>query len=147
MRTIGSKYNPVQQQLITEKILSISKQIYDKVKTERPDEDEHFYLATTWLRRFFADKRPYLHGDKLSDEELGNMSWTETMQFAILDSPDSIRALSLYMVHKECPREYLKYIKEFNKLTETVVEAKKTGTFMDVYKQKNPRIVMKSGQQ
>lgn len=147
MRLIGSKYNPVQQHHITEKILSVSKQIYDKVRMERPDEDEHFYLATTWLRRFFSDKRAYRHGNKLSDKELGNMSWTETMQFAILDPPGSIRALSLYMVYKECPREYLKYIKEFNKLMEPVAETKKNGTFMDVYKQKNPRIVLRSEQQ
>ncbi|MEE9584673.1 MAG: hypothetical protein V3W51_04250 [Candidatus Brocadiales bacterium] len=142
-----SKYNPVQQQLIAEKILSISQQVYDKVKMDRPDEDEHFYLATAWLRRFFRDKRPYLLGDRLSDEELDRLSWTETMQFSILDPPDSMRALGLYMIYKECPREYLKYVREYNKLMEPVTEARENETFMDIYRQKNPRIVMRSEEQ
>lgn len=141
---LGSKYNPFQQQVITKKILSVCKQIYERVKQERPDEDEHFYLATTWLRRFFSDGRAYMQGEKLSQEELGKMSWTETIEFSILDPPHSIRALSLYMIHKECPREYLKYIKEYNQLMAPVTEANKNGTFMEVYKQKNPRIAMRS---
>lgn len=144
---IGSKFNPFQQRIITEKILSVSKQIYDKVKEERPDEDEHFYLATTWLRRYFSDGRAYQQGDKLSEKELGKMSWTETMQFSVLDPPDSLRALSLYMVYKECPREYLKYIQEYNKLMGPVTKANENGTFIEIYKQKNPRIVRKSEQQ
>ncbi len=147
MRMKRPKYNPVQQQLIAEKILSISQQVYDKVKMDRPDEDEHFYLATTWLRRFFRDKRAYLLGDRLSDEELDRLSWTETMQFSILDPPDSIRALGLHMIYKECPREYLKYVREYNKLMEPVTEARENETFMDIYRQKNPRIVMRSEEQ
>lgn len=65
---LGSRPNPFQQRAITQKILSICKQIYEKVKHERPGEDEHFYLATTWLRRFFRDGRAYMQGEKLSKE-------------------------------------------------------------------------------
>ena len=142
-----SRLNPVQQQVITKKILSITRQIYDKVKEERPDEDEHFYLATTWYRKHFKDKRPYQQDDPLLEGELSRLSWTETMQFATLDPPASIRALSLYMVYKECPREYLKYVQEYNKLMEPVMTALEDDTFMEVYRGKNPRIVMRSDQE
>lgn len=139
-----SGLDPAQQQVVTKNILSITRQIYDKVKEERPDEDEHFYLATTWYRKHFEDKRPYRQGDPLLEGELDRLSWTETMQFAILDPPDSIRVLSLYMVYKECPREYLKYVQEYNELMEPVTTALEDDTFMEVYREKNPRIVMRS---
>ncbi len=147
MALIRSKYEAHHQAAVAKRILSITSEICEKVRSERPDEDEHFYLATTWLRRFFSCQRAYQHGERLSDEELGNLSWTETMDYSILWPPHSVRALGLYMVHRECPKEYLKHIKEYTALMAPVTEAKKNGTFMDIYKQMNPRIVMKSQQE
>lgn len=146
MRMMRSKYDAFNQAAVAKRILSITSEIYEKVRSERPDKDEHFYLATTWLRRFFSCKQAYQHGKKLSDEELGNLSWTETINFSILTPPNSVRAMGLYMVYKECPKEYLKHVKEYNTLMALVTEVKKNGTFMDFYKQMNPRIVMKSQQ-
>jgi hypothetical protein len=146
MRMMRPKYDPFHQAAVAKKLLSLTSEIYEKVRSERPDEDEHFYLATTWLRRFFSGKKAYQYGERLSDEELGNLSWTETIDFSILTPPNSLRAMSLYMVYKECPKEYLKHVKEYNTLMTLVTEVKKNGTFMDFYKQMNPRIVMKSQQ-
>lgn len=147
MRSKRPMHEAFIQKELTDKILSVCKQVYHIVRQECPDEDEHFYLATTWFRKHFRDKRPYRQGEELSEAELGEVSWTETMQFAILEPPDSIRAMSLYIVHKECPREYLKYVNEYNRLMKPVKAAGDHEGFMEVYRLRNPKIVARSEQE
>jgi len=139
---------------LAQDIIKANEKTYRRVRKERPGEDEHFYLATTLLRRFLTKLEvtgktlPSLEKLNLEQEEkqqaekhqLNNIAWNETRLFSVLDPPDSIRALALYVVYKEVPSEAHRYEEEYNRIMEPVMKMEKDGTFMDLYRKKNPNI-------
>jgi hypothetical protein len=136
---------------LAEDIIKANEKTYWKVRSERPGEDEHFYLGTTLLRRFEARKQlgqnflssmTQKHGLSPKDEKemLNMITAAETRLFSVLDPPDSIRALALYIVHKELPSEAHLYEEEYNKIMEPVIKMEEDGTFMDLYRKKNPNM-------
>jgi len=139
---------------LAEDIIKANEKTYRRVRKERPGEDEHFYLATTLLRRFLTKLEvtgktlPSLEKLKLEQEEKQQaekhqsniIAWNETRLFSVLDPPNSIRALALYIVYKEVPSEAHRYEEEYNRIMEPVMKMEKDGTFMDIYRKKNPNI-------
>jgi len=126
---------------LAEDIIKANEKTYWKVREERPGEDEHFYLATTLLRRFEARKKLGQDLGLLNDKEnLNLVTNSETMSFSVLDPPKSIRALALYIVYKEIPSEAYRYEEEFNKIMEPIIRMREDGTFMGLYRKKNPNI-------
>ncbi len=124
---------------------------YWKVRGERPGEDEHFYLDTTLLRRFEARKQlgqnllysvTQKYGLSLKDEKemLNMITAAETRLFSVLEPPDSIRALALYIVYKEVPSEAHRYEEEYNKIMGPIMEMEEDGTFMHLYRKKKPNM-------
>ena len=137
---------------LAEEIIKANEKTYWKVRDERPSEEEHFYLASTLLRRFEARKQlgqnilanmKQKYGFSSEDEKemLSMIAFTETRLFSVLDPPDSIRALALYIVYKEIPSEAQHYEEEYNKIMEPIMKMEEDGTFMDIYRKKNPNIV------
>jgi hypothetical protein len=126
---------------LAEDIVKANEKTYWKVREERPGEDEHFYLATTLLRRFEARKKLGQDLGLLNDKEnLNLVTNSETMSFSVLDPPKSIRALALYIVYKEVPSEAYRYEEEYNRIMEPVMRMEENGTFMDLYRKKNPNM-------
>jgi hypothetical protein len=126
---------------LAEDIIKANEKTYWKVREERPGEDEHFYLATTLLRRFEARKKLGQDLGLLNDKEnLNLVTNSETMSFSVLDPPKSIRALALYIVYKEVPSEAYRYEEECNRIMEPVMKMEENGTFMDLYRKKNPNM-------
>lgn len=139
---------------LAEDIIKANERTYWKVRKERLSEEEHFYLATTLLRRFLTKLEvtertlPSLEKLKLEHEEkqrvekhqLNTIAWNETRLFSVLDPPDSIRALALYIVYKEAPSEAHRYEEEYNRIMGPVMKMEEDGTFMDLYRKKNPNI-------
>jgi hypothetical protein len=126
---------------LAEDIIKAMEKTYWRVKKEKPGEDEHFYLASTLLRRFEVRKKLGQDLGLLNHKESLNLIvFNETMTFSILDPPESIRALSLYIVYKEVPSEAYRYEDEFNKIMEPVLKMEENGTFMSIYRKKNPTI-------
>jgi hypothetical protein len=136
---------------LAEDILKANEKTYWKGRSERPGEDEHFYLSTTLLRRLEARKQ--LGQDFLSSakqrfglspkdekEMLNIIIAAETRLFSVLDPPDSIRALALYIVYKEVPSEAHRYEEEYNRIMGPIVKMEEDGTFMDLYRKKNPNM-------
>jgi len=145
---------------LAEDIIWANETTYWKVRQELPNEDEHFYLATTLYRRFTArieytgkdplnnpELEPFyasLGSNKLSSEAKETsrsiFSYTETRLFSVLDPPNSIRALALYVVYKELPSEAHRYAKEFNRIMEPIQKMEEDATFWGLYRKKNPNI-------
>jgi len=136
---------------LAEDIIMANEKTYWKVRSERPGEDEHFYLDTTLLRRFEARKQlgqnflssvTQKYGLSLKDEKemLNMITAAETRLFSVLDPPDSIRTLALYIVYKEVPSEAHRYEEEYNKIMGPIMEMEEDGTFMDLYRKKNPNM-------
>jgi hypothetical protein len=136
---------------LAEDIIKANEETYWKVRSERPGEDEHFYLGTTLLRRFEARKRlgqNFLSGvaqeyglsPKDGKEMLNMITAAETRLFSVLDPPDSIRALALYVVYKEVPSEAHRYEEEYNKIVGPIMKMEDDGTFMGLYRKKNPNM-------
>jgi hypothetical protein len=124
---------------LAEDIIKANEKTYWKVREERPGEDEHFYLGTTLLRRFEARKKLGQDLGLLNDKEnLNFVTYNETMSFSVLDPPKSIRALALYIVYKEVPSEAHRYEEEVNKIMEPIMRMRDDGTFMGLYRKKNP---------
>lgn len=71
------------------------------------------------------------------------LALTETHLFSVLDYPNSIRALGLYMVYKERPdiiEKHPEFEAEYGRLIEPVLRAQQDGTFLEWYKRKNPKL-------
>lgn len=122
---------------------------YWQFRKKQPNQDEHFYLANTWLHRY---KNTRLTRDQLDTLGISDFktkkqqhdakelaAWTETRQFAILDPPDSYRAMALFIIYKEFGGgAALHYEQEFNRIMSPVMEAQENGSFDKIYEEKNP---------
>ena len=107
---------------------------YRLYRRRHPGEDEHLYLANTWLHRYKDTER------SVPEANLELSAWTETSQFAVLDPPDSYRALAVYLVLKELGSEIPNnYQLEFGRLMAPVYQAQEEGSFDDLYATKNPK--------
>jgi len=134
-----------------------AKQLIDSVlldfyalKKTFPDMDEHWYLAETWLRRYKKPSRVdhiyrVLPNSTIADikatepARLHTFAWIETHQFAILDSPKSIAALSNYILYKEMPQQALYYATQYSELMKPVLEAEEKGDFILQYRRQNQK--------
>jgi hypothetical protein len=118
-----------------ENLIKAVEETYSALCRQYPDKDEHWYLANTWLKR---------HGSGVEAKEKGEewaqfTAYKETHEFAILDSPQSIRGLALLLVARELGETAAKpYESEFFKTIEPVVKAKQDRTFLKTYQEKNP---------
>jgi len=67
------------------------------------------------------------------------IAYQDTFNFSILDPPKSIRALALFIVYKELPKEVVKYALEYSEIMEPFVESNQNNTFLLIYKKKNSK--------
>ncbi|OGN96254.1 MAG: hypothetical protein A2Z77_00655 [Chloroflexi bacterium RBG_13_51_36] len=148
---MGSFKSLFSDKALAEDIIKANEKTYWKVRSERLGEDEHFYLATTLLRRFEARKRlgqnplsgitrEYGLSPKDEKEMLSMITAAETRLFSVLDPPDSIRALALYIVYKEVPSEAHRYEEEYNRILGPIMKMEEDGAFANLYRKKNPNM-------
>jgi len=119
---------------LAENIIKVNEETYFDLKKKHPDRDEHWLLANTWLKIFSSTKEAKRKGPEL----MKFIAWKDTLNFSILDPPKSIRALALYIVYKEVPSEAYRYEEEVNKIMEPIMRMRDDGTFMGLYRKKNP---------
>lgn len=144
--SLGSK-----QALNPENTIKSIEKTYSFFRKKQPNQDEHFYLANTWFHRYKNTRytREQLDALEISgfttkkeqQDAIELAAWTETGQFAILDPPDSYKAMALFIIYKEFGGETaLKYEKEFNRMMSPVIEAQENRSFDQIYEKKNPNI-------
>lgn len=127
--------------LVGEEIIDTQIQMYEQYKRSNPHLEEHGLLANVWFSRRKALER--FSGQKTDDQTLMLLAFTETHLFSVLDHPNSIRALGLYMVYKERPdiiEKHPEFEAEYGRLIEPVLRAEQDGTFLEWYKRKNPKL-------
>jgi len=118
-----------------ENLIKSVEQKYLDLRREHPDQDEHWLLANTWLERYGSSEEAKEKGD----EWARFTAYKDTCEFSVLEPPQSIRALALFLVFKEMGGEPARqYESEFFKLVEPVMRSKEKRAFIDEYKQKNP---------
>jgi len=116
-------------------LIKAIQETYLDLRKQSPDRDEHWYLANTWLKRYGSETEAKEKGEEWAQFT----AYKETHEFAILDSPQSIRGLALLLVARELGEAAAKpYESEFFKTIEPVVKAKQDRTFLKTYREKNP---------
>lgn len=142
-----------------EDIISLFEEYYWSLRKEFPGKDEHFYLART-LFLPFASKvsrgiNPLEHISRVWQRETHELliktwkthweeivmlfAYNETMRLAILDAPDSVRAVSYFFLYKETPHIPKYYVEEFSRLIAPVLRMPEE-VFRETYKKKIPLV-------
>ena len=126
----------VEKKAPAENLISSLKQTYFELKREHPDQDEHWFLANTWLKRYSSTNQAKQKGPEL----MKLIAYKDTHQFSILEPPKSIRGLALFTVYKELgEQQAIYYNSEFHQIMEPVIKSRKRHIFLDKYKERNPR--------
>lgn len=123
--------------ILAENTLKANEDTYYILRKKFPNKREHDYLAMTYAARRRAGV--IIYKDGITEEQISLLSYTETHQFAVLEPPNSIRALALYILYKERPDLITdEYRSEYAKLYTPILQAKEDGTFGDWYERTNP---------
>jgi len=134
LRSLKSIFNP---QIQAEEIIGANEKTYDLLRGKYPGRKEHDYLAWTYVSR--RDARKAVGMDSISEDDLSVISYTETFNFAVLPTPQSIRALALYILFKERPDLITdSHRTEFAELMEPVFKAEQDGQMEEWYQRTNP---------
>lgn len=120
---------------LAENLIKSVEETYADLRSRHPGKDEHWFLANTWLERYGSG-----HEAKEKGVEWARFSaYKETYDLAILEPPQSVRALALLIVCKELGEPQAKrYEAEFFKLMEPIIQSKNGRVFFDQYREKNP---------
>lgn len=125
-----------------EEIVDTQVRMYQQFKQSNPHLEEHELLANVWRSRRKALELSI--SQKTDDETLNQLAFTETHLFSVLDYPNSIRALGLYIVYKERPDiigKHPEFQAELDRLLKPVFRAQDDGAFLKWYQRKNPKLV------
>lgn len=107
-----------------EVIIKVMHDYYNSAQAKFPNKKEIFYLALTWV--IYAKKH---HPDQYAKNSFSFLMMPasgDTLIFSFLESPDSIDALSYFMVHKEKLSVGKEYESKFNEIMSTVSIIKAT---------------------
>jgi len=125
-----------------ESLIDSAEQTYFDLREKNPDRDEHWFLANTWLRRYGSTEEAKQKGPEL----LKFIAYKETHLFSVLEPPESIRGLALFLVYKELGEwQAMYYADEFSQIMEPIMRSRTNHVFPEKYKQRNPR-TWKKGQ-
>ena len=86
---------------LAQNIIKANEDTYYHCKKSYPNKNEHDYLAMTYAARRRAGVAVF--NDRINEEQISLLAYSETHQFAVLEPPKSIRALALYILYKERP--------------------------------------------
>lgn len=119
-----------------EELIQLLENNYSQLRHQNPDRDEHWLLANTWIARYGSSKQAKKEG----------LAWTnfvaykDTLQFSILETPKSIRALALFLVYRELGENAVApYAMEYAQLYDKIETCRSKHTYLEEYKKRNPR--------
>lgn len=128
-----------------EQIIYANEVMYEKVKKQYPDREQHEYLAMVWLSRMRAHSMT--HFRDFDNDAMSLPAFTETHLFACVPPEKCARALGLYILYKERPQwleRYAEFQNEFNSIMAPVFKAQENDTLELLYKKYNPRLSEKN---
>jgi len=119
-----------------ENLIKSLERIYFDLREKHSNQDEHWLLANTWLKRYASPEQ----AKQISPEQMKFISYNETLLFSILEQPKSIRMLALYLIYEELGESLaIYYASEYNQIMEPVMKIIENHVFLDKYKERNPR--------
>jgi len=119
-----------------ENLIKSLEQTYFDLRRKNPDRDEHWFLANTWVKRYGSTKQAKQKGA----EWARFVAYKDTHQFSILEPPESIRGLALFLVYKELgEQQAIHYTSEFSQIMEPIIKSQESHVFLDKYKERNAR--------
>lgn len=138
-------------------MMSLLEKTYWNKRKDFPEQDEHFYLAKTLFMPFAArahiGQNPIEYIAKIWKQDIPislieewKSRWEEylilfcyaqTEIFSILEPPDSIRALSIFVAYKEFPTSENSFSDEFDKIMKPIMQMTHE-KLSEIYKIKNP---------
>jgi hypothetical protein len=120
----------------SESLISSLEGIYLDLIEKNIERDEHWLLANAWLKRYGSSKQSKQKGAEWAKFA----AYKDTLHFSILEPPQSIRGLALFLIYKELGDEQaFFYAHEFLKIVEPIMRIRETELFFHKYKQKNPQ--------
>lgn len=120
----------------SEELIQAVGKVYSDLRQKNPDRDEHWLLASTWLERYGCGEEAKEKGA----EWARFTAYKDTIEFSMLDSPDSARALALFLAFKELGEDAARrYEREFFQLMQPVMRSRDSRLFIEEYKKKNPQ--------
>ena len=99
---------------LAEAIIKVTHHYYNEVRIKFSNKKEIFYLALTWA--IYAKKHLPEQYSKYSFSSLVIVASSDTLIFSFLKRPDSIDALSYFMVHKAKLRVSKEYEPKFTNI-------------------------------
>jgi hypothetical protein len=118
------------------KLILLLESTYSRLREQNPDRDEHWLLANTWLARYGSSEQAKEKGAAWARY----VAYKDTLQFSILETPKSIKALALFLVYKELgEKAAAHYADEYAQLYEKVYTCMSNNKFIDEYKKRNPQ--------
>ena len=118
-----------------ENLIKSVEQTYSGLRRKHPEQDEHWFLANTWLERYGNSDEAREKGP----EWARFTAYRDTCEFSILEPPESIRVLALYSIFRELGEEQARhYESEFFQIMVPIMRSKENRVFLDEYKKKNP---------
>lgn len=119
-----------------EELIQLLENTYSRLRKQNPDRDEHWLLANTWVARYGSIEQAKKEGAAWTRF----VAYKDTLQFSILESPKSIRALALFLVYKELGEDAVApYATEYAELYEKIEICRNRHVYFDEYKRMNPR--------
>lgn len=119
-----------------EDLIQLLENTYARLREQNPDRDEHWLLANIWLARYGSSKQAKKEGAYWARFT----AYKDTLEFSILRTPKSIKALALFLVYKELGEDAAaQYAMEYDQLYEKIYTCKNNHTFVDEYKKRNPQ--------
>ena len=126
----------VDEKAPAENIIKSLEQTYFNIRKDNLDQDEHWLLANTWLNSYGSTEQAKQKGIEWTKF----VAYKDTLQFSILEPQKSIRALALFLVYKELGEATATYYSsEFSELMREIIESQENNTFLDKYKERNPK--------
>lgn len=118
-----------------ENLIYSLEQSYNDLKTKNPDKDEHWLLINTYMARYGNWEASKQKGSEL----MKYISFKDTFQFSLLETPKSIRALALFLVYKELgEKEAESTVEEFNQLYGFIYKIYEEQKLLEEYQKRNP---------
>ena len=156
-RARNSLINHAKRKSSVDEMISLLGKTYWNKRKDFPEQDEHFYLAKTLFMPFAArahiGQNPIEYIAKVWKQDIPNsliedwksrweefiilFCYAQTERFSILEPPNSIRALSIFVAYKEFPTSENRFSDEFGKIMNPVMQMTPE-KFTEIYKIKNP---------
>ncbi len=119
---------------LADQTIATTEVVFQKMKRTMPGDNQHAWLAETWLNRMKA------RGEEVTNMAMRKRAFDETFVYACVEPQQCFRGLALSFLNEENPifvKKYPDYWREYTALVYPVMEAIKTDKAKYLYRKYN----------